>query len=510
MKGKYILMIFIPLLMCCGCQKAWDNYFEDKEETEGVVNQMNLLDYMRTKAEYAGFLKILEETGVDSELAKDQMLTVWALPNELIPQEIASYTMAEKKRFIRNHINNVALYKSKLDGNRKVLTLEGKVLTTEMNESIFFIDGHAVTHMNQICLNGVVHELKGPLMPRKNIYEFMMECGDEFSMFRDTLNHYNDTVFRPDLSMPLGVNEWGSTVYDSVFVIENPFFVKKDLRNEEEDLTLILPSNKAMKQMLINITNYFQTVNREFTAKDTSEIMRWLIQSVIHDSRITNYAGVVNRISVFGTSWRTDKQLVQEDYTECSNGTVYIASSITYPKSRYMEEVEIHPNYIFFSTEENQKAWASWTEDVTSAAPTTMDSHELLYINCLQSADAAFEFSSVVKNIYGDIYEVSVMPGIYRLCTSFRSFSCGNIKLYVVTDEGEEEIVEFNASNKKYNYIPKGDTSKKDGNNGLLIEKFEVKAEWGYNPLRLKIVNTGKRDRMTPEYFLLTPTSDNY
>lgn len=509
MKNSYILMMSIFLLLCSGCQTAWDNYFEEKGDSEGVVYPMNLLDYLETKAEYADFLKLLKETDVAGELTKDQMLTVWALPNELIPEEVSSYTLAEKKRFIRNHINNVALYKSKLDGNRKVLTLQGKVLGTSKDGSIFYIDGHAVTHMNQICQNGVVHELKGALMPRKNIYEFMMECGDDFSIFRDTLNNYNDTVFRPDLSMPLRVDSWGNTVYDSVFVIENPFFAKGDLRDEEEELTLILPSNNAMKQMLINITNYFDKVNREFTAKDTSEIMNWLIKSVIHD-RFINYAGVTNRPSVYGNYWRTDKQLVQEDYTECSNGNVYIATSITYPKSRYMEEVEIHPNYIFFSTEENQKKWASWTPEVNSAAPSTMDSHELLYINCQASADAAFTFSSVVRNLYGDIYEVNVMPGIYRLCTSFRSFNCGNIKLYVVTEDGEEEVVEFNASNKKYNYIPKGDTSKKDGNNGLLVEKFEVKAEWGYNPLRLKIVNTGGKDRMTPEYFLLTPTTDNY
>lgn len=511
MKARYILLTFVILaMMCWGCQTAWDNYFEEKEETEGVVYPMNLLEYMETKQEYSDFVDLLHETGVAGELAKDQMLTVWALPNDLMPQEISSYNLSEKRRFIRNHINNVALYKSKLDGTRKIHTLEGKVLVTGKDRSFFYIDNCAVIHMNQICKNGVVHEVKGPLIPRKNIYEYMMECGDEFSIFRDTLNGYNDTIFRPDLSTPLGVNEWGNTIYDSVFVIENPFFSKGDLKDEEADLTLMLPSNKAMKQMLINVTSYFDKVQREFTAKDTSEIMSWLIRSVIHSGRIVNYAGVVNRYSVHNLSWRTDKQLVQEDYTECSNGNVFITTSVTYPKSRYMEQVQIQPNYIFFSSDMNQKAWASWTDGVTSAAPTTLDSHEILYINCKADADAAFTFSSVVKNLYGDIYEVRVMPGFYRLSASFRTAYSGKIALSVITDDGEEKVVEFDSSSEKYKYIPIENTSKKDGNNGLLLDKFEVKAEWGYNPIRFKIANVGKKDRMTPEYFLLTPTNDNY
>ena len=102
------------------------------------------------------------------------------------------------------------------------------------------------------------------MIPRQNIYEYLLECGDNYSIFRDSLLYFNDTIFRPDLSFPKGVDEIGNTVYDSVFVIENKYFCNSsiDIQNEKSEYTLFLPDNNSMKNMLTYMHDYFQQIGR--------------------------------------------------------------------------------------------------------------------------------------------------------------------------------------------------------------------------------------------------------
>ena len=68
-------------------------------------------------------------------------------------------------------------------------------------------------------------------------------------------------------------------------------------------------------------------------------------------------------------------------------------------------------------------------------------------------------------------------------------------------------------NNGYFEFIPIEDAGKdepKDGRNGLILAKFEVKADWGYDYLKFKLVNIGGASVMNPEYFLLEPTDDNY
>ena len=220
--------ICLLLLGMCSCNSKWDDYFSENSEMgeETVVSNLNLLDYLKSQENYSAFVTLLEETGYDAELSRNQILTVWVPGNEVLTAVTANMDLKNKKRLVKNHINNVALYNSKL--NRKVgseiQSLEGKLLMIDKQDGVFSIDGKSVIKANQVCQNGVVHEIEGAMIPRQNIYEYLLECGDNYSIFRDSLLYFNDTIFRPDLSFPKGVDEIGNTIYDSVFVIENKYF----------------------------------------------------------------------------------------------------------------------------------------------------------------------------------------------------------------------------------------------------------------------------------------------
>lgn len=524
--------ICLLLLGMCSCNSKWDDYFSENSEIgeETVVSNLNLLDYLKSQENYSVFVSLLEETGYDAELSRNQILTVWVPGNEILSVTTANMDLKNKKRLVKNHINNVALYNSKL--NRKVgseiQSLEGKLLMINKQDGVFSIDGKSVVKSNQVCQNGVVHEIEDVLLPRQNIYEYLLECGDNYSIFRDSLLYFNDTIFRPDLSFPKGVDEIGNTVYDSVFIIENKYFCNSsiDIQNEKSEYTLFLPDNNSMKNMLTYMHDYFQQIGREFSQKDTISVMDWLRRAVLHKGFITNYEGTKNRYSVYSKLWRTDKQLVETNYKTCSNGLVYQATYVHIPSSMYMEKIAIYPHYIFYLPADQQSAYYS-LEDCLSVNKTiwTGDkSRETAYVQICsdkvaqanRNPLAAFNFKSVTRDIYGTIDSTKVMPGVYKLSASYRAYANNTIKLYINGDL----IAEFNPATNasggeprkgKYEYIPIEDAGKKDlYRNGLIADSVVIKAEYGYHALDIKLENSGKGYRMTPEYFVLEPTDANY
>lgn len=505
------------------CNSNWDDYFSMEKEVgdETVVSELNLMDYLKTQSEYSVFVSLLQETGYDADLSRNQVLTVWAPLNENLSAAIAGMNLANKKRLVRNHINNVALYNSKL--NRKVgseiQSLEGKLLGITKESGVFCIDGQSVIKSNQVCQNGVVHGIEGIIFPRQNIYECIMECGDDFSFFRDSLIAFNDTIFRPDLSFPKGVDEVGNTIYDSVFVIENMYFgnEKVDIRNEKNEYTLFLPDDQAMNKMFTTMSDYFNEIGREFTIDDTIKVMDWVRRAVLHNGRITNYEAIRNRYSMYSKLWRTDKQLVETNYQKCSNGYVYRATDISMPSSTYLEKIVIYPHYIFYLPQEKQDSYYSINSciSVNKTIWPNDKNQETAYLQiCSDKVPdaerdplASFTFKSVTRDIYGTIDSTKVMPGVYKLSASYRTYANNKVKLYINGDY----FFEFNPNQPKHNYVPIADAGKKDvTNNGLVADSIVIQGKYGFHALDIKLENSGKGYRMTPQYFVLEPTDANY
>lgn len=517
-KIKFIQIVIFALLFC-SCEKAHESYFDEGASEEIFEGGDQLLyDYLVKQPIYSKFTSLLKETEVDKILEANHLLTVWAIPDSLFPDEVLGQVLSQKVRFIKNHINSIALVQSHLEKDRSILTLASKMLIFDYQDSVSMLDGVQVRRMNQLCKNGVVHEVAGVLTPRQNVYEYIVESGDKYSTFRDTIMAYNDTVFIPEWSIPSGVDEVGNTIYsDSVFIMVNPY-LPLELIDDSERMTYLLPSNDAVQSLMLNITTFFKQIEREFTQEDTVAVMEWLMKGVIHDGEITNYGEKKERDSFYDINWRTDKQIVNLNYTKCSNGIVYELTAILYPKYNYMERIFIRP-YLYFTdqvSEEDKKKFMSHSTGVTPSH-TNPDGQDLVNIwTGSGSASAAqyIEFSSVTRDIYGSVEHVKVLPGTYKFAGSHRTYQCKKQQIDVVVDGELESVGEFDINKSSgyfYEYIPEKDVAKKDvKNNGLYLDEFVVKEEWGYDYLRFRVTNSGKSTRMTIQYFYLEPTEDNY
>ena len=512
---KIITGMFLLLLGITGCQDKWDAHYENENggSEASVKNTNNLLEYIQSVPSYSEFVNLLEETGIAPELAKKQILTVWIPTNGNIPAEIAAplasgaseeeiaVAMAEKKQFVKNHINNIALFFSKLQDEKMIKMHSGKNLVIrETGEEEFSIDGHQVTNGNQECKNGVVHEIEGCLIPRKNIFDYVLMAGADYSMYRDSLLSKSDTVFDPDASFALGVDQVGNTIYDSVFVITNSYLSKGNINSEDADYTLFLPTNAAIEKLYRDMTETYRDMGLAITQKDSIKFFDWVMKASIYEGKITSCEDGTTYKSVHGLEWRNGKQHVSPDYQSFSNGYVYTATGLYIPKYYYLPSLEIWYHYLFdlTSDEEEQKKYYE-KENVIEGKFKKYSWPGVAFDGPKDSKIPRYSgtFKSLIKNSAGQIVEGKVMPGIYSVYASFHKMTkCGNVKIYI----NDRFVATVNSGDSKYNHT-----------RALIQNRFEITEEDGFNPVWIKLENQdNKNTHVCAQYLYLEPAKDNY
>lgn len=93
-----------------------------------------------------------------------------------MPAGVAAMSDAEKLRLVRNHISITTIFSRNLARLSTVGTMAGKYLTVGSASGTYTIDGIAISEMDRVFENGVVHRVSEWLAPRKNLYQWLEEA----------------------------------------------------------------------------------------------------------------------------------------------------------------------------------------------------------------------------------------------------------------------------------------------------------------------------------------------
>lgn len=333
------LGVALILINACTLNKEWEPYYDQPGEHLGK----NLMDLLRANENYSIFLEKVVETGFDSILVKDQYFTVFVPENSAF-DNLPEYSAEQWKDIIGFHICYESLFVRDF-GEVNVLSYPGKYLKIRSEGDIGYRISEASINLentDQNCSNGVMHEIDKLLVPRDNIYEFIMGLGDDFSLLKRYINSMDKVAMDYENSTRIGVDEDGNTIYDTVWIRSNHYLDNIALiDNESSSITGILVSDDQIMQSLNGANEYFGNVSE----LGDDDFMRLL--SIAYSASFFN--GIYAReelpselISVEG------KRLVFGDVTfsdevniELSNGTVHFLSEFNIPKSFYLYPIII-------------------------------------------------------------------------------------------------------------------------------------------------------------------------
>ena len=452
--NKKLLFIGCAFLLTAlgilSCEDKWDEHYSRSESGETSVSSLNLYDYLREQPEYSRFMDFLDEQKVGDELKKNQELTVWVVSNDAMPADFDHYTEREKLRLAKHHINYMSLTSPKLSDGKTIKTMAGKNISFSSYGDGLALDLVPIVKENQVCANGVAHELNHLMIPRDNIYEVIAYAGDEYSIYRDSFLIKSDTVFDMENSFGIGVDEDGNTIYDSVFVIRNPYLEAGDFRDDNQAFTLFLPSNEVLLAGLDSIEQGFGDF---FLPQDYQTIYEWILKATIHRGRITDYQPDQQLYSIWGDyyDWRTKHQLVVPTPKEGSNGLIYEMKQLYIPRSMFQSVITCNfvESYAAMSTADRAKYVK--VENHTLFEPAWSNSGMWMRAERSMNDDVPviLEVTVMTTNRFGKPVPARFFPGEYDLQGIVRPYEVGKWDIYF-NDEmflPEHDPYSFNNAN---------------------------------------------------------------
>lgn len=336
--GPALVLTALGLLQSCIMNEEWDPYYHD---TPGRVEE-NVLKIIGEEPDFSLFHEAAMEYGFGDLLSRNQYFTLFVPVNAAF-EGLPDYTTGEWKKIIGFHILYARLFSHDFT-DADLLTTIGKYLHLQGEEgSGFQVSGSVIDpqRSDRYCQNGVVHAIDRLLVPKPNLYEYIMSLDSTYSILQDFLNSMDERYIDYEKSERIGVNDSGNAVYDTVWREENYFLDQiAGLDQEEGAFTGFLPANDHVRDALETVSDYFGSI-AELDPEAYSQLL-----FIIFSGSFTNRSFLLEELpdtvrSVTGKTIAKSTLTVRQENVEVSNGTVHLLDGMVIPKSYFLLPITI-------------------------------------------------------------------------------------------------------------------------------------------------------------------------
>jgi hypothetical protein len=335
-------------------------HYNDYPET---VNQ-NIWKAMQNDPRISKFVDVIRESKIDTLFETDSPYTLFAPTNEAMDKYPGLGSFDEV--VLKYHFCTFLVNPSDIVGTRQVQTMTEKFALIKRVGDDMKVDDINVSFQSPLYLNGRYFILDEVAEPKPNLYEYFAHVNPVLSYYIDT----QDTIIiDPEKSKPLGFDENGNTIYDTVSVVENKFEwkyfpVKHEFRSKSA--TIVFPKaedyQKALNVMADALGDNYQDY-RDIPIEWQNEILiPELLKKGIFLNRLEQEeflwdspTDTVKLMNILGDSVVID--YIPVDKELCSNGYAYNYQDFEIADSLYMGSTRYEGEYLLNQTGINRFAW---------------------------------------------------------------------------------------------------------------------------------------------------------
>lgn len=384
-RNKFIYLLAFSAVMLLGaCSELSDkDYFKNIETTvnsdELVVVDMSSEEYLSKEPEYSSIKELFRSHGIFTTLEqKNQLSTMLVVENSDF--QAPAGKEAEIDNAVKAHVSDIAVSPANLKtegNNMRIMMWHGKYINVDLDDAARNegkIAGHIMFGTSAVkkvvkTNSGYIYVLSSLLNIPKSIYDYITNLDDNYSILRDSILASGTKEFDKKNSKPIGVNDEGNTVYDSVFIYKNTHFLEKnfDLSSESLTATLLLTSNDVVEEAIADAKARLQkwglwdewNAERQYNFEYT--MRHWIMDAAFFDKKLTpetlQSKDEENDMltSIFSKYWKTSVQQINPTPIELSNGIAYQVTRLHIPNNvliwRLKEDFSI---YEFCSAEQKE------------------------------------------------------------------------------------------------------------------------------------------------------------
>ena len=278
----------------------------------GEEEEKNIVETLADDENHQTLVSAVQAAGLDEALSGEGPFTVFAPTddafsdldqeylNDLIENDTETLASILKFHVIAGHYNSTDLSDGMI-----LTTLDGKLLTVDIDGSTVSIDGATVTEADRQCSNGVIHVIDAVMVPKPNIVEAAIGTG-----IHDTLV---TAVIAAGLDGVLSDETASYTVFapdDDAFAALDQEYLNDLVLNDTANLTKILT---------------YHVVDGIYMSSDLSDGM--MLETV---------NGKYIEIEIDG-GVHVDGAMVTLADVECSNGVIHVIDAVMVPKPNIVE-----------------------------------------------------------------------------------------------------------------------------------------------------------------------------
>lgn len=361
MKRYIIILSALVLVVLNGCTKYWEEHYDVYPET---VNK-NLWDALAEEAGIDQFVQVLKDFQYDTLLSSDVPYTIFVPTNDALNNFIGENEMdtTQIKYLISLHF----LQSEDIGIKRKIQTLGKKFALLERNGQDIRFDGILLEKESPLYRNGKYFVMESVAEPKPNLYEYFVANNPRLSSY---INSLDSIILDKENSTPIGFDENGNTIYDTVSIIynefeENYFPVKSEFRNNTA--TIVFPKEESYQPALTEMAVKMQIPGySDYSHIPVDWQERILIPFLLEQGVFENML----EPEEFSTSSATDifklKNIKGDsipifytpvEKTLCSNGYAYNYQDFTIPDSLYLAPTTFEAEWLLQQTGENKFSW---------------------------------------------------------------------------------------------------------------------------------------------------------
>ncbi|MCD8185454.1 MAG: hypothetical protein LUD68_03075 [Rikenellaceae bacterium] len=469
------------IVLFSSCSDEWDKHYslQDQEvDTENlIIMDADIADFLASESAYSSIYQLLQSTGVlDEMLQREQVFTLLTVDNNSFVNETD-----DQDYLAKTYISDLAFSPANMTDGQRILMKNGKYLAISIDESgsIAFNDTRAVKIYK--LNDGYIYEVAEMIHCPKSLLEVIESLNDNYSMFRDSVLSRQVLKFDRENSLPIGVDATGSTVYDSTWIITNPYFADAglDIMSEGITATVLIPSNEVVLASWADAwarLEKWQLTDFPETLPD-SVFEQWFFQAAFFDKMYSQADLAEDRdiSSIFSQKWRTSvQQLDLNSPIEISNGIGYYVTHLKTPTNVLIWRLKDYFETYQYLTEEQINTYFK-TEGLTfrkvandqnsdfdpmpGVFPAT--AYPCLYydvVNADKEEAPVYVLDFLAYHYYKDANdrtittEYLVPPGTYDFYMGFNNAVCHDLKIYI-NDVHQYSLASTNYSNFHYDRV---------------------------------------------------------
>jgi hypothetical protein len=328
MGNKIIYIASVVFLIgIIACEEKWEEHYQ----TEPVTVDKNIWDAVKEDQNLSNFVQYMEDMNYDTLFETNNPYTLFIPENEAFTQ--LSDTVTVDEGIMSYLISLHHIQSGNIHGKRKIETLSEKFALFENSSSgLMLLDGIELKFESPLYRNGKFFTLTQVATPRPNIYEYYAVNNP---IFKDFVDSQDSIILDREESRPIGFDEEGNTIYDTVAIIYNEFEeeffpVREEFRNKTA--TVVFPKVEDYNTALTNMANELGDVYqdyRDIPLKWQNDILiPYILERGVFENMLEKevfltptYGDTIKMKNVLGDSVIIDYE--PDDKVICSNGYVY-------------------------------------------------------------------------------------------------------------------------------------------------------------------------------------------